>query len=70
VHYEETNQCWIATTTHRLTPIWLGRFANEREAALAYDNKAMELRGPEARLNFDPRTGQRVWGKKLRELGR
>jgi hypothetical protein len=70
VHYEETNQCWIATTTHRLRPVWLGRFANEREAALAYDNKAMELRGPEARLNFDPRTGQRVWGKKLRELGR
>jgi hypothetical protein len=68
VHYEETNQCWIATITHRYTLIWLGRFADEREAALAYDNKAIELHGPEARLNFDPRTGKRVWARRLHEL--
>jgi hypothetical protein len=68
VHYGKENQCWIATITHRYSRISLGRFADEREAALAFDQKAIELRGPEARLNFDPRTGKRVWGRQLREL--
>ncbi len=69
VHYDRSNKCWIATTTHQLSSVWIGRFASERKAALAYDDKAIELRGPEARLNFDPRTGERVWGRRLRELG-
>ncbi len=68
VHYEEANRCWIATITHRYSHIWLGRFANEHKAALAFDKKAIELRGPEARLNFDPRTGKRIWGQRVREL--
>ena len=68
VHYEEKSQCWIAAITHHRSNIWLGRFANERNAALAYDNKAMELRGMDARVNFDPQTGKRVWGRRLREL--
>jgi hypothetical protein len=68
VHYDKRNQCWVATTRHQGVYFWLGQFANEREAALAYDNKAAELRGPEARLNFDPRTGKRVWGRRPREL--
>ena len=68
VHYEGKNQCWIATTTHQGAHVWLGRFASERRAALAYDDKAIELRGSEARLNFDPQTGKRVWGRRLREL--
>jgi hypothetical protein len=68
VHYEARNQCWRVTTVHQGSHIWLGRFANEREAALAFDDKDIELRGPEARLNFDPRTGKRVWGRRLREL--
>jgi hypothetical protein len=68
VHYEGSNQCWIGAITHHRASIWLGRFTSERKAALAYDNKAMELRGAEARLNFDPQTGKRVWGRRLREL--
>jgi hypothetical protein len=40
--------------THHFSSIWLGRFANEREAALAYDDKAIELRGLDARVNFRP----------------
>ena len=68
VHYEEQNQCWIATITFQMECIWLGRFADESEAAIAYDRKAIELRGQDARLNFDPRTGERVWGRRLREI--
>ena len=68
VHYEKSNQCWIAQMTYHFSSIWLGRFASEREAALAFDDKAIELRGPEARLNFHPQTGKRVWGRRLREL--
>jgi hypothetical protein len=68
VHYEEKNQCRIATTTHQGAHIWLGRFASERQAAQAYDDKATKLRGPDARVNFHPQTGKRVWGRRLREL--
>jgi len=68
VHYEEKSHCWIAAITHHCASIWLGRFANERKAALAYDNKATELRGLDARVNCDPQTGKRVWGRRLREL--
>ncbi|HEX7501577.1 MAG TPA: hypothetical protein VF524_14945, partial [Polyangia bacterium] len=69
VCYEEANRCWIASITYQFAHIWLGRFTDERKAALAYDNKAIELRGLDARVNFDPRTGKRVWGLRLRELG-
>ena len=68
VHYEKAHQCWIATITHQYSHIWLGRFANEREAAHAYDAKATELLGLDARVNYDPKTGKRVWGRRLREL--
>jgi len=68
VHYNKRNQCWVATTRQQGAYFWLGQFANERDAALAHDNKSIELRGSEARLNFHPRTGKRVWGRRLREL--
>jgi hypothetical protein len=68
VHYEAKNQCWIATTTHQGSHVWLGRFASERQAARVYDDKAIELRGSDARVNFDPQTGKRVWGRRLRDL--
>jgi hypothetical protein len=68
VYYHKRNQCWVATTLHQGVYFWLGRFSNERKAALAYDNKAIELRGLDARVNLDPRTGKRVWGRRLREL--
>jgi hypothetical protein len=68
VHFEKANQCWIATITHHYSHIWIGRFVSEREAALAYDAKATELLGQNARLNYDPKTGKRIWGRPLREL--
>jgi hypothetical protein len=68
VHYDKENQCWKASITYRFRSIWLGRFADEREAALAFDARAIALRGLNARLNFDPGTSEPVWGKRLREL--
>ena len=45
---------WVAVITHQWKHITLGFFNDERAAAEAYDDKAIELRGPRARLNFDP----------------
>lgn len=43
---------WRAAIQHKGVKIHLGQFATEEEAARAYDKKALELRGPDARLNF------------------
>lgn len=32
--------------------LYLGRFQSERDAAIAYDNAALLLRGPNAKCNF------------------
>jgi hypothetical protein len=59
---------WRAAIRHEGRRFHLGRFDSEEDAARAYDTKALELRGDEARLNFHPRTGKAVWGKRLRDL--
>lgn len=59
---------WVAVINHQWKHITLGFFNDERAAAEAYDDKAIELRGPRARLNFDPQTGDEVWGMRLRVL--
>jgi hypothetical protein len=61
---------WIAKIHGRGKPMHLGRFVNERAAAEAYDEKAIELRGTRARVNFHPETGKPVWGKRLSDLAR
>jgi hypothetical protein len=48
----ERFEAYVNRDGHRY---WLGTFESEREAAAAYDEKARELFGPFARLNFpDP----------------
>jgi hypothetical protein len=48
---------WFAKITHRRKCHFLGPFENEVEAAKARDQKAMELFGEFAWLNFPPETG-------------
>ena len=46
------NKCWKAAIQHQGTGYILGHYYNEKEAALAYDEKALELFGENARVNF------------------
>lgn len=50
---------WVAYITHMSRRINLGTFENEEQAALAYDEKAIELFGNEATLNLPNKIGQR-----------
>jgi len=43
---------WSASIRHNKKRYNLGYFATEEAAARAYDKKCLELRGPDARLNF------------------
>lgn len=46
---------WAARIVHNGRDIWLGSFENPVDAAIAYDDKAMELRPEFARINFPER---------------
>ncbi len=48
-HYRK----WETQIKMNSKPIWIGRFASEKTAALAYDKKARELFGEFAATNFD-----------------
>lgn len=43
---------WLAQISYNNKPIHIGYFANEEDAARAYDKKALELYGENAKLNF------------------
>ncbi len=65
VYWNKEKQKWQAQIGNsaglkgRLKTIYLGRFDSEEEAALAYNKKALELRGAEwARLNVVPEKGR------------
>ena len=49
-------KCWRVEIRKDGRKYYLGSFATEEAAARAYDKKCLELRGPEARLNFPVKT--------------
>jgi hypothetical protein len=57
VSWSKRRRGWRAEIKHGGKPTTVGIFADEREAARAYDTRARELRGAAARLNF-PRRGE------------
>ncbi len=68
VFWWKTRGIWAASIVERGRRFHLGYFAEEREAGEAYDNKSVDLRGPRAMVNFHPKTGEPVWGKRLMDL--
>lgn len=52
VYWYERENRWAADLMHQGTRYRLGRFAEEAEAARAYDRKAVELCGDQAIVNF------------------
>lgn len=52
VCWESRNKKWKASIKHKGVKIHIGLYANELEAARAYDDKARELHGVKAKLNF------------------
>ena len=52
VSFHSRDQKWVACIGSNYKVIYLGRFDDEEEAALAYDEKAKELFGEYAYLNF------------------
>lgn len=52
VSWDNRAQKWRAGITHQGKRITIGRFTKELDAARAYDQKAKELQGSKAHLNF------------------
>ncbi|KKN42138.1 hypothetical protein LCGC14_0716420 [marine sediment metagenome] len=51
VNYDKTRNLWECKLKKDQVKIWVGRFKNEEEAALAYNKKAIEIHGQFATLN-------------------
>lgn len=52
VSYYKRDNNWAATISFNYKTYHLGRYSTEKEAAIEYDKKALELFGDDARLNF------------------
>lgn len=51
-HIRRGYSYWRAKITVNKKVYYIGEFKNEKEAAMAYDRKARELLGNDAKLNF------------------
>ena len=58
---------WFSIIRHNWVNYHLGFFLNEKDAALAYDQKALELFGPQAKVNF-PNLSAKERSKKLKKI--
>jgi hypothetical protein len=58
VFWHKGSRKWLAQITVNWKAIYLGLYADEMEAALAYDCAARELHGEFARLNFPDLEGE------------
>jgi hypothetical protein len=52
VCWHKRDKQWRAQIKHNGKVIWIGGYQDKEEAARAYDNKALELQGEFANLNF------------------
>lgn len=52
VYWSKSSNKWYASIKHNYKTIYIGIFENEIEAAKAYDEYALKLRGKKAILNF------------------
>lgn len=52
VYWSDSSQKWYSRIRHNGHQIYLGVFDNEADAAIAYDEKAYELRGDNSKFNF------------------
>jgi hypothetical protein len=52
VSWHKCKKKWVAQITINKRLHYIGAFASAEEAAIAYDNRAIELHGPTASLNF------------------
>jgi hypothetical protein len=68
VSWSEPQSRWRAQIQHHGRHMTIDYFSRERDAAEAYDARAIAFRGAHARLNFDPSTGKPVWGKRPIDL--
>jgi hypothetical protein len=69
VHWNTREEQWQAVICDKSRRIHLGFYTSERAAAKAYDDKSVELRGKRASVNFNPMTGEPVWGTRLSDSG-
>jgi hypothetical protein len=68
VCFDKRIKNWVGVVVHNKKRYWLGRFDSEIEAAKAYDEKANQLFGEFARLNFPEKDESRVLFARLMRL--
>ena len=63
VFWSTSRRCWMSVIQFAKRQYHLGAYQVEKEAAIAYDKRALDLLGPDARLNFHPDTGEEILGR-------